>query len=197
MAMETGYSVCFCALVEYHLFTERLMGSTTLVSLDEYLHTTYRPDCDFLEGEVRERNMGEQPHAHIQGILAAIFRDHRREWNVRALPEQRVQVRPNRFRIPDVCVLRGTDPKDRIVRFAPLLCVEILSSDQTMRDMRERAVDYSAFGVEHVWAVDPWKRLGFIWNDEDFRQSPDGVLRIPATPIAVSLAEIFAELDEE
>ncbi len=81
------------------------MGSTTLVSLSEYLRTTYDPDCDFLEGEVRERNMGEQPHAHVQGILTRIFGNHRREWNVRALPEQRVQVRPNRFRIPDLCVV--------------------------------------------------------------------------------------------
>jgi len=173
------------------------MGSTTLVSLEEYLHTTYRPDCDFLEGEVKERNMGEQPHAHVQGILTRIFGNHRRDWNVRALPEQRVQVRPNRFRIPDVCVLRGTDPKDRVIRFAPLLCIEVLSSDDTMRDMHERAADYRGLGVEHIWAIDPWKRLGYTLSEETFVQPSDGVLRVPETPIAVSLAEVFAELDEE
>lgn len=72
-----------------------------------------------------------------------------------------MQVCPNRFRIPDVCVLRSTDPKDRVVRFATLLCIEVLSSADTMRDMHERAADYFGLGVEHMWAVDPWKRLGF------------------------------------
>ena len=173
------------------------MGSTTLVSLEEYLRTTYRPDCDFLDGEVKERNMGEQPHAHLQGILTALFHTHRRAWNVRALPEQRVQVRPNRFRIPDVCVLRASDPKDRVIRFAPLLCVEVLSSHDTLRDIQLRAEDYRAIGVEHVWAVDPWKRLGYFFSQAAFEPSPDGYLRVPGTPIAVSLPEIFAELDEE
>jgi hypothetical protein len=36
-----------------------------MVPLSEYLSTTYRPDCDFLEGELKERNMGEQPHARL------------------------------------------------------------------------------------------------------------------------------------
>ena len=173
------------------------MGSATLVSLDEYLHTTYRPDCDFLEGEVKERNMGEQPHAHVQGILTALFHNHRHDWNVRALPEQRVPVRPNRFRIPDICVLRGTDPRDRVIRFAQLLCVEVLSSDDTLRDIQLRADDYTFLGVQHVWAIDPWKHLGYMWRQGRFEQPTNGMLHIPQTPIAVPLSDLFAELGEE
>jgi len=30
----------------------------TAVPLSEYLNTTYRPDCDYLEGELLERNVG-------------------------------------------------------------------------------------------------------------------------------------------
>ena len=29
------------------------------VSLQEYLETSYRPDCDYLDGELLERNVGE------------------------------------------------------------------------------------------------------------------------------------------
>jgi Uma2 family endonuclease len=171
--------------------------NTTLVSLGEYLSTTYRPDCDFLEGELLERNMGEQPHARVQLIIASIFENQRKIWNTRTLPEQRVQVWAERYRIPDICVQRRSDPRDLIVRVAPLLCVEIFSSADTKRDIQKRVDDYVGMGVEHVWAVDPWKRVGYYASAEGFREPVDGVLRIEGTPIAVSLTEVFAELDED
>jgi len=34
------------------------MSSTTLISVQEYIATSYRPDCDYVDGEVRERNLG-------------------------------------------------------------------------------------------------------------------------------------------
>jgi hypothetical protein len=42
------------------------MGSTTTIPVSEYLVTTYRPDCDYVDGEVQERNLGEYDHARIQ-----------------------------------------------------------------------------------------------------------------------------------
>ena len=174
------------------------MASATLISVSEYLATTYRPDRDFLAGTLKERNMGEQPHALIQGILSRIFGNHRHEWNVRVLPEQRVQISPDRFRIPDICVLRSTDPKDPIVRVAPLLCIEILSKDDSLGELQERVDDYASLGTEHIWAIDPWKRRGWLASRQGFALQPaDATLRIPGTPIAVSLAELFAELDED
>ncbi|MEO7029478.1 MAG: Uma2 family endonuclease [Acidobacteriaceae bacterium] len=171
------------------------MTTATIVPLSEYLSTAYRPDCDFLEGELLERNMGEQQHGAIQGFFVRFFGNHRSDWQVRVLPEQRVQVRPERFRIPDVCVLRSSDPWDPIVRFAPLLCIEVLSFADSTRSLQDRVDDYAAMGVEHIWAVDPWKRLGYYASASGFQQPEDGVLRIAGTPIAVVLAEVFAELD--
>ena len=37
-----------------------------LISVDEYLRTSDRPDCEYLEGQVLERNLGERPHARLQ-----------------------------------------------------------------------------------------------------------------------------------
>ena len=45
--------------------------SAVLVPLEEYLHTTYRPDRDWIDGEAKERNMGEGPHAMVQGFFIA------------------------------------------------------------------------------------------------------------------------------
>jgi len=35
------------------------MGVGALISVDEYLLTSFHPGCDFVEGEVRERNVGK------------------------------------------------------------------------------------------------------------------------------------------
>ena len=32
------------------------MATRTLVSVEEYLATSYRPDCDYVDGKVVERN---------------------------------------------------------------------------------------------------------------------------------------------
>jgi hypothetical protein len=45
------------------------MASTTLISVSEYLKTTYRPDCDFVDGRIEERNVGEHDHAALQAAL--------------------------------------------------------------------------------------------------------------------------------
>ncbi len=172
------------------------MASATLVPVSEYLATTYRPDRDFLDGVLKERNRGEQPHALIQGILSRVFGNHRHDWQIRVLPEQRVQTSSNHFRIPDLCILRSSDPRDPIVTFAPLLCIEILSKDDSLTELQDRVDDYAGLGVEHIWAIDPWKRRGWRASTEGFLQPLDGILRIPNTPIAVTLADLFAELDE-
>ena len=41
-------------------------------------------------------------------------------------PELRVQVAAERFRVPDVVVLRSGAPVEAIVRVPPLLCIEVL-----------------------------------------------------------------------
>lgn len=42
------------------------MATAVLISLVEYLRTSYRPDCDYLDGEVVERNFGEFDHSSAQ-----------------------------------------------------------------------------------------------------------------------------------
>jgi hypothetical protein len=75
------------------------------LSVEEYLATSYRLDCDYVDGEVLERNWGEKDHAILQGALTFLFHTHRDEWKVDVFPELRVQVKATRFRIPDVTVV--------------------------------------------------------------------------------------------
>lgn len=47
------------------------MAVTTLVSVEEYLSSNYDPDCDYLEGVLEERNVGEIGHGNTQGLIYA------------------------------------------------------------------------------------------------------------------------------
>ena len=172
------------------------MSSATPVPLSEYLKTVYRPDCDYLEGDVKERTLGERPHAKIQSFFCRVVENHEDLWHVVALPEQRVQVRPNRYRIADVCVVRDTDPDTLIVTTAPLLCIEILSSEDTLASTLDRVNDYAAMGVEHIWVIDPWKRLAYYGSPNGYRAEAVS-LSIPGTPITISVPELFARLDRK
>ena len=37
----------------------------TLISVEEYLSTSYHPDCDYVDGELEERNVGEYSHGKM------------------------------------------------------------------------------------------------------------------------------------
>ncbi len=77
------------------------MATGSLVSVHEYLSTSYRPDCDYVDGVVLERNLGEYDHARLQMAVSAFYYLRRKEWGIRVVPEQRVQVSATRFRVPE------------------------------------------------------------------------------------------------
>lgn len=168
------------------------MPAGTLISVSEYLSTSYDPDCDYVDGEVLERNLGERDHSKIQRNLILYFGTRRKQWHVHVFPEQRVQVSPARFRVPDVCVIAGPEPDEQIFTKPPMLCVEILSPEDTMSRMQERIEDYLAFGVSHVWVLDPRTKRAYDYTSEGMREAKDGILRTDDPQITVPLAEIFS-----
>jgi len=172
------------------------MATAVHIPVSEYLRTTYRPDRDYIDGELKERNVGEQPHGNIQMILGTIFRNNRLTWGTRPLGDTRLQITPTRYRKPDVMVLRNTDPKDGIIRFTPLLCVEIMSAEDRLNEIRQRVADYASIGTKDIWVIDPWKRVAYEETSTGLKQIEDGTFRVYGTLIEISVAEIFRQLDE-
>ena len=167
------------------------MAAATQISVTEYLKTTYRPDRDYVDGEVLERNLGEYDHSRPHACLLGFLGNRENDWRVRVVPSQRVQVNSHRFRIPDVCVVLAESPVEAIFRHPPLICIEILSKDDTFKSVTERLDDYLAMGVPNVWVVEPHTRRGYIYNTDGFFAAKDGVLRAADSEIAVPLASIF------
>ncbi len=162
---------------------------TALVSTSEYLGHTFHPDCEYLEGRILERNAGEIAHSDAQGrAYAYVLARHPGYW---AGVEVRVQVRANRFRIPDVSIVRGGKPSGRIIAVPPEVAVEVLSPDDRANEVQEKIDDYLSFGIPCVWVIDPETQRGWIHTVEGSREPKDGVLRNPAGDLTVPLAAIF------
>jgi Uma2 family endonuclease len=165
------------------------VSATALVSLEQYLETSYRPDREYLEGELLERNVGEFDHARLQMLLSSYLFNREKEWGIVVVIEQRVQVKARRFRIPDITVLLAR-PAGPIITEPPFLCVEILSPRDSMQQMQQRIDDYLAFGVRYVWVIDPRTRRAVVHTAEGAREASDGVLRTEGPEIRVPLAEL-------
>ena len=167
------------------------MSIAAAVPVEEYLSTTYRPDVDYVDGELIERNMGEQDHGWLQTEMVFWLRLMAKELHIRPLNEVRVQIGPKRFRVPDIIVLDESAARDPIVREAPLLCIEILSPDDTMQRIMVRIGDYLQMGVPTCWIVDPIDHLAWIADESGLHPVKDGVLR--AAHIALPLTDIWPE----
>jgi Uma2 family endonuclease len=165
------------------------------VTVEEYLHTSYRPDCDYVDGRIEERNLGEHDHGLLQAILAALFTNNRVVWQVRTVTDVRTQVKSARFRVPDVSVLRANAPREPIIRHPQLIAIEILSPEDRLIRLQDRIDDYIEFGIENVWVIDPESRKAWTADRAGLHLMQNGELTVAGTPIRVVLGELFAELD--
>lgn len=172
------------------------MATSTAIPVDEYLHTVYEPDCDYVDGEVIERNMGEFQHAMLQGIIVRMMYELARTLPIRVLPELRIRTTPTRFRIPDVCVMLKKQRPEPVLTSAPFLCIEILSPEDRMSRVIKKAKEYLEFGVSHVWIIDPETRSAFSYTTDGAREVRERL--VTANPeISISLPELFAQSDED
>jgi Uma2 family endonuclease len=166
------------------------MAAGTQISVEEYLKTVYRPDCDYVDGVIEERNLGERDHSAIQWNLAGFFYSKFRETGIRAWPEWRFQVKPTRFRVPDVVVTRGT-PAGQILTTPPLLCVEILSPEDTISRLNDRVREYLEFGVPVVWVIDPAERRVWTYRASGMQEASGDSVHLDGTDIEVPFSKIF------
>ena len=167
------------------------MATAIHVPLREYLETSYRPDREYVDGEIRERNVGKWEHARLQWLLAAWFFSHEKQWGIVGSTEQRVQVSATRVRIPDLVILTA-GPQPDILANPPLLVIEILSPGDSYSDTQERTQDYRLMGVETVWIIDPNTRSGRMCSGADWVQSER--LEVRGTPLYVELPNLFSQL---
>jgi Uma2 family endonuclease len=167
------------------------MSTATMVSAEVYLGTSYRPDCDFIEGQLIDRNVGLKEHSKLLGELIYWFRERSQTLLLRPFPAQRIRVAARRYRVPDVCVVPIPEPDEQIFTQPPYICIEILSTDDTFPQLQDRLDDYLAMGVPNIWVLDPASRRAWTITHAGHFESLDGNLRTSDNHVALPIADLF------
>lgn len=128
--------------------------------MEEYLNTSYEPDCDYVDGVLEERNAGRKRHARTQKRLILWLAAREQEHGYEVLPEQRVKVSATRVRVPDICLVAANDD-DEVQQPAPLPGIEVWSPEDRMQRVELGVKDFLAAGVPTVWLIDPYS--GGAW----------------------------------
>ncbi|MGB8886283.1 MAG: Uma2 family endonuclease [Candidatus Korobacteraceae bacterium] len=167
--------------------------ATVQISLDEYLRSSYHPDCDYVDGEVQERNLGEFDHAAVQMFLGNWFFQHREDWQLHVLPEMRIRVSATRVRIADICLMARSQVVEQVPTKPPLAVIEILSPEDRISRYAQRLADYRQMGIPNVWVIDPANRIGYDCSTAAWL--PVEEFRVEGTAIFARLSDLWSELE--
>jgi Uma2 family endonuclease len=139
--------------------------------------------------------MGELEHGGLQGLIINWLMNRRKQLGIHVFLGVRTQVTATRFRVPDIAVTIKK-PSGRILREPPLLCIEILSTEDRVGRAEEKIDDYLNFGVPYVWVIDPQRQCAWIYTHGGKRQQVT-ILTTENPPIELPIADLFRELSEE
>lgn len=169
------------------------MPAKVLMDVEEYLHTSFEhSDCEYLDGEIVERNTGELLHAGLQMHIGHLLMGLARKLGIRVFSEIRIQINPRRYRVADIGVWRADDDiGDRIPTKPPFLAIEILSPEDRIVRMQPKIQEYLAIGVAWVWLIDPYEKRAITYSPADPGGSLCEVLRTDNPAIEIALEALF------
>ncbi|MEO8098424.1 MAG: Uma2 family endonuclease [Acidobacteriota bacterium] len=165
------------------------MGAKTAITVEQYLQTSF-PDIDkeYWDGKIVERSLPDNPHSATQALLIAFFMALRKTLHTYPRPELRLKLSDGLFRIPDVSVFHPHASPELVPTTPPLIAIEILSPDDRMTEVHAKLEEYSAWGVPHVWLVDPQSKRMYSC-DPVFTHVQS--LRVPELNLELTAADIF------
>lgn len=168
------------------------MASKTLIPVEEYLKSSFDgPDCEFVEGEIIERNLGSKPHSKAQMRLLLFFDRIAGRHALHIYPDLRVRLSVQLYRVPDIAVYFGEEPAEDIPSYPPNVAIEIVSADDRHTDILKKLADYHAWGVKRIWSVDPWTRKLFVYDNSGYHEVP--AYDLPECGAGLTAAELFAD----
>src|SRR5258708_4963029 len=131
------------------------MSTAALVSVEEYLRRTEKPNCEYIDGELYPKPMPTTPHARAQRTSMWLLE----QQGVEELVEIRLRLDASKFLVPDVVGAKRVEspyPPETV-----LLCVEVLSPEDRVGVMLAKCEHYHAWGVPFCWVLDPDKRIAW------------------------------------
>ncbi len=168
-----------------------------LVSLEEYLSTSYRPDVEFIDGVLKEKPVVCPAHGRTQMILGWWFGMHEAEWSIQVFAESRTQVSVTKVRLPDASVLPAGPVPRKVITKAALIAIEVLSDSDTYRELKDRARDVESMGVKNIWLLDPATQTAEVRTQGDWRSFDGARLQAVESPIYLDLAWLWEQVGPE
>jgi Uma2 family endonuclease len=127
--------------------------SPSLVSVEDYLRSSYKPACEYIDGVLWQKPMPTYKHGKMEYRVSMLINT--AGIGFEAIPEQTVQLRSTKFLVPDVAVQRTADLQQPYPSEPIHLCVEILSPEDRLTDTVAKCQAYHAWGVKDCWIIDP------------------------------------------
>lgn len=164
------------------------MAAHTQISVEEYLRTSFDDqDCEYVDGQIVERGMPDLPHSEAQKRLILWFGGMEEKLSLHCFPDLRLRTRERRYRVVDLAVFQGR-PAERVPSSPPLVTIEILSPDDRFAEVLTKLEEYRAWGVAHVWFVDPISRKLYVYT-AGLSETP--VFQLPEHGVELAASEIF------
>ena len=169
--------------------------TTTHLSPEEYLRMDYEPDCDYVDGELEERNAGELEHSAVLAFLVNLFARHAEGPHLEAYPVIRIRVSPTRVRVADIAILPLNAPFEGVLTRPPVAIIEVLSPEDRVSRYQQRLDDYRAMGVANIWVIDPMRRKAYGcsqggWQPVDKLLITNPLVEIPLDPLWKKLEQL-------
>jgi Uma2 family endonuclease len=84
-----------------------------------------------------------------------------------------------------------SNPTSRSSPPPPLLVIEIVSRTDSVHDLNQKIADYRAFGVHHIWIIDPYNRGAMHYTQDGVQEVRDGYLRLPEADVIMPLGDVL------
>jgi Uma2 family endonuclease len=168
------------------------MATKAQITAEQYLHMTFEYDAEYVRGEIVERSLPDNVHSLIQFLILMEVGGLIRSYPLFPRPELRLRLAPDVYRIPDISVFAGEEPKQNVPLMPPLLVIEILSKDDRYHDLMEKLEEYRVWGVPNIWIVDPLARRLSVYTEVGPRNVSSLVLA--DYPFELTPSVLFSDL---
>jgi hypothetical protein len=174
--------------------------AATLVSLEEYLHTSYEPDMEYVDGVLVGRNVGTQWHGLLQSLVASHLGQFRKTHQIQVFMTCRLCLSTTgRHRVPDIMVAERPYTKGQVVTDVPAIVIEINLPTTASTKWLISVLNTQSWEFRTLWSWIRIKKRQYVFADEAVRIVTSIVLVLPKSGgrLPFPVDDLFAELETD
>jgi Uma2 family endonuclease len=167
------------------------VATKTQIRAEDYLRMSFEHDAEFVRGEIVERYGTDLQHSTVQFNVLMQFGNMIRSGPLYPLPELRMKLADDIYRVADVSVYVGR-PLQLFPETPPLAVIEIICEDDRYVDVSQKVDEYRAWGVPNIWLIDPIGKRLAVCTEWGMRYVSS--FSLPEYSIELTPAELFENL---